>query len=79
MGRDEIVKMTKRYLFKPPLVILMLTNRKRGPAFLRAALSVLHENSNRVPGVELINDAGGDWGLYIHTNCDARPEDEKLW
>ena len=79
MGRDEIVKMTKRYLFKPPLVIIMLTNRKRGPAFLRAALSVLHENSNRVPGVELINDAGGDWGLYIHTNCDDRPEDEKLW
>ena len=79
MGRDEIVKMTKRYLLKPPLVILMLTNRKRGSAFLRATLSVLHENSNRAPGVELINDAGRDWGMYIHISAAERPEDEKLW
>ena len=66
MGRDEIVRMTKRYLLKPSLVSLMLTNRKRGLAFLKATLSVLYENSNGAPGVELINDAGGDWGMYIH-------------
>ena len=57
----------------------MLTNRKRGPSFLRAALSVLHEKSNRVPGVELINDPGGDWGLYTITNGDERRDGEKLW
>ena len=79
MGRDKIIEITKRYLLKPPLIILMLTNRKRGPSFLRAALSVLHEQSHRVPGVQLINDPGGDWGLYIITNSDERGDEEKLW
>ena len=26
MGQDKIIEITKRYLLKPPLVILMLTN-----------------------------------------------------
>ena len=79
MGRDEIVRMTKRYLLKPSLVSLMLTNRKRGLAFLKAILSVLHENSNRAPGVEVINDADRDWGMYIHISTADRPEGKKLW
>ena len=33
MGRDEIVKMTKRYLLKAPIVILVLINRKQGLFF----------------------------------------------
>ena len=80
MGRDEILKMNKRYLLKPPLLLLMLTNRKRGAPFLRAVLSVLNEYSGRLPdGVTMINDPGDDWGRYIYTNNNDRHEDEKLW
>ena len=61
MGRDEILKMNKRYLLKPPLLLLMLTNRKRGAPFLRAVLSVLNEYSGRLPdGVTMINYPGDD-------------------
>ena len=79
MERDKIVKMTKRNLLKLPLVILMLTNRKHRSAFLRATLSVLHKSSNRAPGFELINDAGRDWGVYVHLSAPEQPDDEKLW
>ncbi|KAL7537286.1 LOW QUALITY PROTEIN: hypothetical protein ACHAXR_010421 [Thalassiosira sp. AJA248-18] len=79
MGRDEIIKMTKRYLLKPPVVLLMLAYRKRGSPFLRATLSVLHENSARVPGVTLINDVGDDWGHYIYNVASERPPNEKVW
>ena len=33
MGRDEMFKISKRYLLKPPLIILLLTHRTRGAPF----------------------------------------------
>ena len=63
MGREEIVKMTKRYLLKPSIVLLVLPNRKHGAPFLRAFLCVLHNNSGRVPNdVALVNDSKNEWG-----------------
>jgi hypothetical protein len=43
-GRDELIKMTTRYLLKPPLLFLLLCNRENGASFLRAVLSILHEH-----------------------------------
>ena len=80
MGRDEIVKITKRYFLKTPCFLLVLTNRKRGPPFLCAVLSVLCKHSDRVPdNVALINDVGDQWGRYIYESNHERNEDEKLW
>ena len=76
-GRDELLKITKRYLMKAPLVLLVLCNRRRGPAFLRAVLSILHEYP--VEGVQLFNESEGDWGEYIYPDNTERPNDEKIW
>ena len=46
-GRDELVKVTKRYLLRAPIILLVLCNRKRGAPFLRAVLSVLHEYAKK--------------------------------
>ena len=65
---------------KTPLLLLMLTNRKSGPSFLRAVLSVLHENKKCVPGdVCLINDVGERWGTYVYEDTTDWKRDEKLW
>ncbi len=40
-GRKELLKMTTKYLFRAPLMFLLLTHRKNGIPFLRALLSVL--------------------------------------
>ena len=80
MGREEIVKMTKRYLLKPPIVILVLINRKYGAPFLRAVLSVLYKNSGLVPNdVAMVSNPGNEWGRYTYTNADDQPPYEKRW
>ncbi len=80
MGREEVIKMTKRYLLKPPLLLLLLANRKHGPSFLRAVLSVFHENENNVPDdVLLIHQPGESWGKYVYASNSDRPDDEKAW
>jgi len=45
----------------------VLCNRKRGPSFLLAVLSDLHENAERVEDVMIINNAAiaANWG-----NCN---------
>ena len=84
-GREELIKITKRYLLRPPILLLVLCNRKRGAPFLRAVLSVLHENAERVEDVMLINDADteddidANWGKYKYADSRDRPEDEKPW
>ena len=78
MGRDEMFKISKRYLLKPSLLLLLLTHRTRGAPFLRAVLSVLHEFTSRVPdNVTLINDVGDGWGQYIYPDKRDRPADER--
>jgi len=85
-GRDELIRITKRYLLQVPILLLVLCNRKRGGPFLRAVLSILHENSDRAPGVNLINDvdtasdlSSPIWGRYIYNNPEERPDDEEAW
>ena len=56
-GREELIKITKRYLLRPPILLLVLCNRKRGDPFLRAVLSILHNNAESVEDVMFINDA----------------------
>ncbi|KAL7526339.1 hypothetical protein ACHAWF_002898 [Thalassiosira exigua] len=80
MGRDEVIKITKRYLMKPPILLLVLANRKRGPPFLRAVLSVFYEYSHKIPeGTLMINDAGDLWGRHIYDDKADRPDDERIW
>ena len=64
---------------KPPVILLLLTNQRRGPNFLRAVLSVLHEYSDRVPGVSLILDAGNAYGTYVYDSSNDRPPDEQFF
>ena len=90
-GRDELIKITKRYLLKVPILLLVLCNRKRGAPFLRAVLSVLHEYvENNISTEEPIdvmfmhdadtaNSDDPKWGKYIYADPNDRPEDEKIW
>ena len=78
MDRKEIMKMTKIYLLKPPIVLLVLSNRKHGAPFLQAILSIPRDNLGRVPdNVALVNDPGNKWDHYIHTNANEQPPDKK--
>ena len=54
-GRDDLLIISKHYLFSLPLVLLVLCNHTRGPSFLRAVLSVLHEHDTRVAPVVLMH------------------------
>ena len=57
-----------------------MTHRERGPSFLRAALSVLHENANNDDDdIFLIPDPGDAWGRYIYIDPAERPLDENQW
>ena len=51
-GKEDLIKITKTYLFSLPIVLLVLClcNAKCGPAFLQAVLSVLHEMREIVRG-----------------------------
>ena len=81
MGRDKAIEITKRYLLKPHILLLMLTNQKRGAPFLQAVLSVLNNYySDRVANdVALVNDAEGDWSRYIYDDKADRPQDKNEW
>jgi len=63
-GRDEMIKMSSRYMLRFPVMYLLLTHREHGGPFLRAVLAVL--NANPVDGVVLIHDAdkSSEWGDY---------------
>ena len=82
-----MLKITKRYLLKVPILLLVLCNRKRGPAFLRALLSVFHEDSVRggdeaklFHNEDLNQDTNSsNWGRYIYNDRRDRPEEEKVW
>ena len=42
-GRDELIKVTRKYLFQVPILLLVVCNAHKGPVFLRAVLSVLYK------------------------------------
>ena len=77
--REEILVITKRYLLTQPILLLLLTDQLRGPAFLRATLSILHEYGDKAQGVELVKDTGDQYGMYIYANPADCPEDEQKW
>jgi hypothetical protein len=77
-GREELLSITRRYLLRPPLLLLLLCDRTQGPSFLCAVLSVLHENP--VENVKLFHDeSSGKWGKYIYENPSERPEEEQVF
>ena len=80
-GRDELIKMTTQYLLRPPLLFLLLCNRKHGAPFLRALLSILHEHHvDDLFSILLINEPdSSDWGKYVHNNRNECPSDERQW
>lgn len=77
-GRDEMMKMSTKYLLRPPLMYLLLTHREYGNGFLRAVLAVLAENP--VDGVVLIHDTdSSEWGEYLYDNPSDRPKEVQKW
>ena len=74
----KLVSITRRYLLSAPLALLILCDPTHGPSFLRAVLSILHENP--VEGVTLFHDnQSDDWGRYVYDDPSERPADEKVW
>ena len=77
-GRDEMMKMSKRYLLRPPIMYLLLTHSDYGSAFLRAVLAILAENPTG--NTVLIQDANSsEWGQYLYEDPSDRPADVKKW
>ena len=78
-GKEDLIKITKTYLFSLPIVLLVLClcNAKCGPAFLQAVLSVLHENADRATPQILIHDRESDcnWG---HSNMTTQRIDRNM-
>jgi len=66
-GRDELIKITKTYLFEVPIVLLVLCNRKGGPSFLQAILFVLYKNPDRAAPQILTHNAVNNekWGRFL--------------
>ena len=59
-GRDELIKITKKFLCQVLILLLVLCNQKSGAPFLQAVLSYLHKHSHRVPNVKFFHDAYTD-------------------
>ena len=80
-GREELIKMTTKHLFKAPLIFLLVCHREHGAPFLRALLSVVHESPvNDLNPVVLIRDNESDrWGRYKFDQSYQRPLNERHW
>jgi len=81
-GRDEMIKITTRYLLKAPLIYLLLMYQEHGASFLRANLSILHENplSEYVDADVLIPDAESQsWGRHVYANAADQPDEDTKW
>ena len=80
-GRDELIKMSTKYLLQAPIVFLCLCHHQMGPSLLRAMLTVLHENPIDEDVDCLIHDADSQkWGVYKYDSDNTvRPPSEKKW
>ena len=77
-GRDEMIKMTTRYLLKPPIIFVLLSHREYDAPLLRALLSVLH--ANPIEDDILIRDGNSQkWGQYIYSDPSSQSGEEKRW
>ena len=80
-GRDELIKMSTKYLLQAPIVFLCLCHHQMGPSLLRAMLTILHENPIDEDVDCLIHDADSQkWGVYKYDSENTvRPPSEKKW
>ena len=69
-----MMKMTTKYLFKPPLLFLLLTHQAEGKSFLRAVLSILKDNP--IEGVTLICEAESPSWMFA---CGPCTRQEQKW
>ena len=81
VGRDESIKILKRYLFQLPIVLLVVCSHPRGPAFLRSVLSVLDNNAGTVAPVVLIHNdhVKLKWGRFKYIIPGDRLTEEQEW
>ena len=64
MGHEEVIKMTRRYMMRPPLVLLILSHQIHSGPFLRAVLSVLSEHQQR----QAADDNTADYAVLLINN-----------
>ena len=73
-------KMTTRYLMKAPLISLLLTHQEHSPSFLRAVLSILHDNPVADGKHVLIHgEDSNDWDVLSYDNPNDQPPDKQKW
>ncbi|KAL7498156.1 hypothetical protein ACHAWT_009680, partial [Skeletonema menzelii] len=78
-GRDKMMKMSTKYLLRPPIMYLLLTHREYGSGFLRAVLAVLAQNPV-ADGTVLIHDAdSSEWGDYLYDDLANCPVEVRQW
>ena len=80
-GQEEMIKMTSRYLLRAPILFLLLCHHTHGGPFLRAMVSILHENPLDDDEAELLvhQPTSNNWGRFSYSATDTRPEDEQQW
>ena len=69
-GHNEMTKMTTKYLFKSPLLFLLLAHQTKGKPFLHAMLSILKENP--VEDVTLIHDTESSSWVFSCGSCTGQ-------
>ena len=80
-GKDELVLMTTKYLFRAPLMFLLLCHREQGAPFLRAVLSVLREHPMDVldPVILIQDKESMGWPALEYDRSNPRPAAEQRW
>jgi hypothetical protein len=86
-ARLKLIELSTRYLFRFPILYLVLTHRIQGPAFLRALLSLFYDRMNEddiAPDILILDFDSRKWGFKrINRSAEpnARPTDpaEAMW
>ena len=77
-GREELTKMTTKYLLRVPIIFILLTHREYGPSFLRAVLAILRDSPlDELDSDILIHESkSSNWHIYEYGD---EASDEKGW
>jgi hypothetical protein len=86
-GRSKLIELSSKYLFRFPILYIVLTHRVQGPAFLRAILSVLYDTmceDEYSPDILIHDHDSKHWGFKRNKNASrptAPPTDpaEAMW
>ena len=78
-GREELIMMTTKYLFRAPLMFLLACHHEHGAPFLRAVLCILcdHPVDDLDPVILIPNDEGSDWPALKYDRNTPRPVEEQ--